>query len=117
MFVSPSAIPSFVASVRCVTRESASTASSNLRSRWASTSMWCVVSDGLYEIGPGHEAVLVDRVLGDATDHVVQPPRRNAGAGALGPDIVGADRGAGGDRPDRNDAVMRHVPHVLLARL
>src|SRR5262249_56445022 len=55
MFVRPRAMPSFVARLRCVTRESSSTASSNLRSRCASMSM-----SGL----PTCDRLLLERALG-----------------------------------------------------
>src|SRR5262247_2708193 len=83
MFVNPSAMPSFVASVRCVTRESSSTASSSFKSRWASISIsglltWCgssspasagdVFLDGALRRAP--VALVVDREAALGGHHV-----------------------------------------------
>src|SRR5712671_3774329 len=121
MFVSPSAMPSLVERLRCVTRESCSTASRSLRSRCASMSMSGLLTCGSrglpIKIVPGDQLVFREGPFGDASDDLAELPRRDAGAGPLGPDVVGADDRADRDRANRHDAVVRHVADVLLTRL
>src|SRR5882672_2103195 len=68
MFVNPSAIPSCVDRLRCVTRESCATASSSLRSRWASMSKGCLLTrprsliEGSLGVVPVVEVVKADAV-------------------------------------------------------
>src|SRR4051812_36278789 len=71
----------------------------------------------LPEVVPRNQRVLLDRTLGDAAHDLRQLARRNARARPLHPDVVGGDGPAGGNLPERHDAVQRHVPHVLLTRL
>src|SRR4029450_11361755 len=101
-------MPRRLARLRCVTRESASTASSSFKSRCASMSM-DVLRGWSGKVVPRDEPGFRDRAPGGASDNVAELARGNAGAGALRPDVVGADRGAGGDVAHRHDAVVRHV--------
>src|ERR1043165_9960759 len=78
MLARPSAMPSLLASPRCVTRESSCTASNNRKSRWASTSISFkfsfvllmvmmvigrLVREGPFGVGPVFQSVDADRSL------------------------------------------------------
>src|SRR5262249_60636470 len=95
MLVSPSAMPSRLARLRWVMRESASTASSSFKSRCASMSMG-VLDVGSGQVVPGDQPVFGDGALRLPADDLAELPRGNAGAGALRPDAGGADRGGSG---------------------
>src|SRR5438093_7484233 len=71
----------------------------------------------LLKILPRDQPIRRDRSPGHAPDNLAEVTCRDPGAGTLRPHIGGGNRRACRDVPNRDHAVMRHVPHVLLAGL
>src|SRR5580765_1148772 len=111
MFVRPSAIPSCSERPRWVTRESASTASSSLRSRCASMSMTGLPTGRLHPrvCGLAETFLRIELDAGQHLDHrlaragpVVEMRRR-----------ISAVRDLAADRAENRLAVLASVDHVL----